>query len=296
MSVLLFAHSSKGSTWLIFWLHLIAAIAFLIANALTRLVPQMSPSEIALLRSVFMVLFMLLIAARRGENGRIRFDRAMVLQSFLAGSATYLVMFLWFWSLRLLPLASVTTLFYLKIVFAALLSSLLLGERFSPLAAGGAVIVCAGIAVAIGPDLSLYNIGTGLAILSGLLSAGSAIASREVSRRADVLLASLAFSIGGLPIGLAISAPSLTMPDLSALMVIVLVAALSVVSQLALFAAYVAGPLSRNSGFEAIRVVGAALLGAVFLDEPVTRGLLVGMPIICIGLYLMCRPTPSPQL
>ncbi len=296
IATLLSAQTSKGVPWRIFLLHLVAATAFSIANALTHFVPQIPPAETAFLRNIFMVLFMgVMIVADPHKSGRNRFDRTMVLQSFVAGSATYLVMFLWFWSLRLLPLATVTTLFYLKIIFAALLSSLLLGERFSPIAAAGAMVVCAGIGVAIGPDLSFFNLGTALAVFSGLLSAGSAITSREVSRRTDVLRASLAFSIGGLPIGLAVSGPGLAIPELPALSVMVLVSALSVVSQLALFAAYVAGPLSRNSGFEAIRVIVAVVLGATFLDEPITMGLLIGIPVIGLGLYLMCRNVPSSQ-
>ena len=184
--------------------------------------------------------------------------------------------------------------------FVAALTARLAGEeeRLSPVRVAGMGLGVVGIAVLLGLDVAGAQLMPLLAV--ALVVVGYATAPMVISRRlSDVpgvtagafalVVTALVYAPFALPrLGAAAHAPA------DAWTAVVVLGVVCTAAALALFFALIreAGP-QRALVITFVNPAVAVALGVVFLDEPFTLGLAVGLPLILLGCVLATRRTPS---
>ncbi len=189
-------------------------------------------------------------------------------------------------------------------VITALLAGAVGMDRLTPPKLAGALIAFVGVALVIagGHDLSLGAslVGDALTLLAAVLWAVYTVIGTRMLRRIDPLQATAWSVLGGtlLLVPLAIwevgtSAPVVV--SAGAIVAVIYSGALAagIANVLVFNAIRYIGP-TRASVNQFLVPVGAVLLGALFLSEPIRPAQVAGGAVIILGLYLTRRRTVLP--
>ena len=189
-------------------------------------------------------------------------------------------------------------------VFVALLAGAVGMDRLTPPKLAGALIAFAGVALVIagGHELSLGAslVGDGLTLMAAILWAVYTVIGTRMLRRIDPLQATAWSVLGGtlllVPLGIweAVTSPpaAVTLPAVAAVLYSGTLAA-GTANVLVFNAIRYIGP-TRASVNQLLVPVGAVILGALFLSEPIRPAQVVGGAVIILGLTLTRRRTVLP--
>lgn len=265
----------------------------------------LGPFTFTSLRYVVAAVTLLLIL--RWRTGSVRWPAGYGRQLFLMGAfgfGAYQLM----WSLGLTQITAGDSALLIAAtpVFTALLAGAVGMDRLTPPKLAGALIAFGGVGVVVaaGHDLSL-----GASLIGDVLTLGAAAlwavyttAGAGIMRTVDPLPATVWTVVAGavvlVPFGMwevATSAPMTFTPE--AVLGILYSGALAAgIANVFVFNAIrLVGP-TRVTASQFLVPVGAVILAAAFLDEPVTLGQVVGGAIILVGVGLTRRASLVPSL
>lgn len=205
------------------------------------------------------------------------------------GLQTYAIVFL--------PSGSAAVLIYLQPILVGLLAWLILGEGLSVSKFVGLLLGFSGIVAVSAGSLSgdLAPVGVILGAASGMAWAFGTVFFKKYEARVSTLWAvAVPFVVGGVALtalGLVVESwdeVSLTGGFAASLLYSALVGISA--AWVIWFALIRAGEASRVAAYIFAVPLTAVLIGAVFLDEPLSFSLLVGAALVVSGIYLVNRP------
>ena len=196
-----------------------------------------------------------------------------------------------------LPSGSAAVLIYLQPILVGLLAWLILGEGLSVSKFVGLLLGFSGIVAVSAGSLSgdLAPVGVILGAASGMAWAFGTVFFKKYEARVSTLWAvAVPFVVGGVALtalGLVVEPwdeVSLTGGFAASLLYSALVGISA--AWVIWFALIRAGEASRVAAYIFAVPLTAVLIGAVFLDEPLSFSLLVGAALVVSGIYLVNRP------
>ena len=166
-----------------------AITLFAFQDAMTKWVAALYPvTQVMFLRSIFSLVPLALLIWALGGIGTIRFAR---LPLHMARSAVLLAsIVLWFFALKLLPLATAMTIGYAGALFMTALSVPMLGEKVGPLRWAALLVGFAGVIIVIRPGLGMLEWAMALPLLTAASYALYQLLTRRVALH-DAAVASL---------------------------------------------------------------------------------------------------------
>ncbi len=189
-------------------------------------------------------------------------------------------------------------------VLTALLAGAVGMDRLTPPKAAGALIAFTGVAIVIaaGQELSLGSsvVGDALTLAAAALWAVYAVGGTRVLRRVDPLQATTWTVVGGalalIPLAI-VEAATRPLPDVSLQVVVAILYSGSLAAGIANVFVFNAirfiGP-TRATAMQLLVPAGAVALGALFLQEAVGVGQVVGGVVIVLGVWLTRRTVILP--
>lgn len=261
------------------------------------------PVLFAGLRTLLSGLVMVLAAALWGGSPNLRRDWPIfLLLAFFnvvvfIGLQTYAVLYL--------PSGLAAVLIYLQPILVGMLAFFILGEALSAAKVAGLLLGFAGIVAVSSGGLSgvsgsLSQVGIALGAASALSWAlGTVYFKKYEGRVATLWAVALPFLVGGAvltPLGLAVE-PWGGISWKPAFVASLLYSSLigTSLAWVIFFALVRAGEASRVAAYIFAVPVTAVLIGAVFLDEPLTYSLLAGAAMVVSGIYLVNREPRKPE-
>lgn len=249
------------------------------------------PFQIAFFRSFF---GLIVFAPWLARSGLAVFRTGRLPMHLLRGGMNVVAMLMFFSALSLTPVARVTALAFTAPIFAALLSALVLGERFRARRWSALIFGFAGTLVILRPGIVAIDLGTVLVLCSAFVWGWVLIVIKVLARTEssltitaymNLLLAVFAF----VPALLMWSAPSLE--NWCWLLVI---AVLGTLAQVALAQALKETETSTVMPFDFLKLVWVAILGYFLFAETVDAFTWIGaMIVVGSSIYLAYRESRS---
>jgi drug/metabolite transporter (DMT)-like permease len=258
-----------------------ASVVFTLNDALVKvLTGQGVPIGLILaLRGVFMVLIFLLLFRGQRDDWRLhQFGNPLVVLRACSEAALSWVMFT---SLMLLPIATVTALFFTTPMLATALGALFLGERVRIWRWTAVVLGFVGILIATRPGSAAFEPTLLLPLLAALIAALRDLITRRLPHGIPTRVVAMSTTVATCLSGFA-SIPFLPWPPLE-LPLVGILAGSALISGVALFAYIGASRLGEISFLAPIRYLSlptAGLLGFLVWGDLPDRWALVGTALI----------------
>lgn len=271
-------------------LMMLAMLMFEVMDAVAKWLvsADMSAIQVIAMRSWLILVMIPLILIARGELAELRVKRPI--QHLLRGMLGFLAPFMFFTSLKTLPLADATVVFFSAAFFLTAASALVLKERVGIHRWGAVVVGFGGVVIAMDPQGGAPVSAYLLALCGAVVYAFIFIWGKQLSRRDSVI--SLVFS---LHLGMGISA-CLLLPwvwvDVSAEMLgmLLLMTVIALVAHYIFTLAFARADVSVLAPFEYTALIWATILGyVIWLDFPSLRVWAGAVIIIGCGLYVIHR-------
>jgi S-adenosylmethionine uptake transporter len=282
----------------------IVGIAFFCAmDAVMKHLVQQHPAVLATVwRYLAAIVFILPFWWR---EGRPRIRAEMLPVNLARGAAIAASAFLFFWSLKVLPLAEAVTFAFVAPLMIPPLASLLIGERMQAGSVLAGALGFAGVLVAVGMDPSELTeerlLGVGAVLLAALTYALAIVLMRLRAARDGPSILSL---LGAL-IPLALLAPfaawlvpaSAWLPVGADWLFVGLAGLTGAVALQFIARAYARAEAQMLAPFEYTALLWAALFGWLFFAEPVGLRTVLGAAIIAAACLWQARrpPVPAPS-
>ena len=267
------------SSWM-----LVASLLFALMGTLAKsLSNQFSGAELAMYRSLFGLVAIAAFFLWRRESPRTRFWK----NHLWRGVTGTISLVAYFYALTKLPLATAITLNYTSPIWLALLSAVLLKERFSRHLVFAIALGFVGVAMLLRPVFASEQTSAGLiGLASGFFAACAYINVKKLGEAGEpAWRVVFYFALVG-SIGAALVQPfdgpfhAVNIGNLWALLGVGLFATLA---QLALTRAYHSGNTLVVGAFAYSTVIFAALLGLFFFDEQLPLLAWLGMLVIIVS-------------
>jgi len=245
--------------------------------------------EILAYRSIIGIVLVLALATALGRLNRITAKRLP--SHILRNIVHFTGQALWFWALTQIPLAQVFALEFTAPLWVILLAPLLLGEVQTRTRLIAAAIGFAGILLVANPDFDHIEWGVLAATGCAVFFAMSMMLTKRLTRNEDLLaiLFWMCLLQTGFGLTLALRDGALTLPTAQTLPWLGLIGLAGVTAHLCLTRALQLAPASFVGPIDFARLPLIATIGALFYDEPVGKGLILGAILILIASWLSIR-------
>jgi S-adenosylmethionine uptake transporter len=266
------------------WLIVAASFLFATMAVCVKLASaHYAPGEIVFYRGLTGSLLMVGLSRWRGQSVATQLP-AMHFWRSLTGVVS---LFLWFYSLAELPVATAMTLNYMSSVWMALFlmggAVMLGGARVDGRLVGTVLLGFAGVALVLRPTLEQQQLWHGLAgLLSGMIAATAYLQVTALARAGEPEFRIVFyFAIGGVIAG------ALTMlwtgaqsHDLKGVALLLAVGLLATTAQLMMTRAYAKGKTLVNASLQYLGIAWSFVYGVLLFDDAVTAMALAGMLLI----------------
>jgi drug/metabolite transporter (DMT)-like permease len=275
-------------------LMMLAMLLFEVMDAVAKWLvsADMSAIQVIAVRSWIIVLLIPVILGIRGELSEL--VTRQPLQHALRGMIGFFAPFTFFTSLKTLPLADATVVFFSATFILTAASAIFLKERVGIHRWSAVVIGFVGVVIAMNPrgggPVSAYL----LVLCATSIYAMIFIYGKQLSKRDSVIL--LVFSLHlGMGVVATAALPWVWVPlDLAALGQLFVMAAIALVAHYAFAAAFARADVSALAPFEYTALVWATIIGyVIWLDIPSTEVWIGAVIVIGCGLYVIHRESIS---
>jgi len=285
--------------WVLFLaLSLIWGIPYLLIKIA---VGDLSPAVVVFGRTALAAVILLPVAAARGVLPALRSVWRWVLVFAVAEIAVPFVM-LGYAERRLT--SSLTALLIAAIPLVALVLSRLAGleHHLEPRRLTGLLVGLAGVGALAGLDLrngDLLSVGAVACAVLGY-AMGPIIVTMWLSEVSGLGVSAVALTVNAVVYApfawLTRPRPAVAVSDSAWVAVAVLGVVCSALAFLVFFALVAEVGPARTTVITYVNPVVAAVAGIVVLEEPITRGLLVGFPLVLLGSWLATRRSPAREV
>ncbi|SFR48396.1 EamA-like transporter family protein [Litoreibacter janthinus] len=247
---------------------------------------ELDTFELMTYRSFISVLLVLGIGAAAGTLGQIS-TRDFGLHS-IRNLSHFTGQNLWFAAISMIPLAQVVALEFTSPIWVALLAPLFLGERLTRLRIFVAIVGFFGILVVARPDLSNIELGSAFAAASAIGFAGSAIATKRLTRHHSITCILFWLALMQLCFGLITAGwdGNVAWPSVAVMPWVVMVACSGLGAHFCLTTALRHAPAVVVMPMDFARLPLVALLGVLLFQEALDLWVFVGAAIIFGANYL----------
>lgn len=247
---------------------------------------ELDTFEIMLFRSSVGIVVVVLVALFAGTLGQI--DRRHMGLHLLRNLAHFAGQNLWFFALTVIPLAQVFALEFTSPLWVLLFSTLLLGERLTPVRVLAALIGFAGVLIVTRPGATSLNVGVIAAALAAIGFGLTIVLTRRLTRSATVTC--ILFYLTGMQaiFGLVCAGidGDIAVPSAPSLPWLVLIGLAGLVAHYCLTRALSLAPATVVQPIDFIRLPVIALVGWAFYNEALDPFVLLGAVLIFGGNYL----------
>lgn len=270
---------------------LLSAAFFSLMFALIKLLGKSYPAgEILFCRSFFALIPLLPVVARCG--GRQVLETKKPYQHLTRSIVGLISAFLCIESLRLLPLAEATTIFYSAPLVTTVLAARLLGEKITRTKLIAIALGFLGVLYMMQPQLS-SNIGGALLALASAVSSGFVyIELRKMGSTERSITIVVYFMLACSLVGLLTMPFQLVIPDLRDGLILLGIGIFGGVAQICMTEAYHKAPASTVAPLSYSSLVWALLFDLIFFAKTPKISALIGAAVIALsGIFVVgARP------
>ncbi|SDW91434.1 DMT family transporter [Litoreibacter albidus] len=247
---------------------------------------ELDTFELMTYRSIISIALVLVIGGAAGTLGQIstrNFGLHVVRNlSHFTGQN------LWFAAITMIPLAQVVALEFSSPIWVALLAPFFLSERLTPLRIFVAIVGFVGILIVARPDFANFEIGSAFAAGSALGFAGSAIATKRLTRHHSITCILFWLALMQAVFGIVTAGwdGDVAWPSLQVLPWVVMVSITGLGAHFCLTTALSHGPAVIVMPMDFMRLPLVAILGVAIFSEAVDLWVFIGAAVIFGANYL----------
>ena len=268
---------------------LVATFFFALMQIAVKLLGRLPTAEIVFFRALIALVICWVMLRRRGISPAGNHKLYLILRGVCGATA----LFLFFYTLQRMPLATAVTLQYLSPIFTILFAIFIMRESTSARQWLAFIIAVVGVALVKGfdPRVSLLDLGLGVAaaVFSGL--AYNFV--RKLKDHDDPLVVVFYFPLVTVPLVLPFMIVTWVWPEPWEWMVLALVGVCTQVAQIAMTHAYQLEKASDITIYNYLGVLYAIVFGLIFFGEWLEPLSALGILVVIAGVYLGTKGVKS---
>jgi len=244
------------------------------------------PFEVIFFRSFINLILMVAYAWIQKKPIKV-YDKPLMLLRSVIGFIAFSCYFL---AITKIKLADAVILSYTAPVFTAILSALILKEKFSVPLFLSVFVSLSGAMLVVKPSGDFFNSGGFFGLMAGILAAGAFITIRKLGQKHSATTIIIWFTLISSIMALPLALRDFIIPDLKGMLYIFLVGAFSSAGQLGMTRGYKFLPAQKGSMTMLLNIVLSAILSYFILKESmdiytVLGGLLVLVSSVGVLIY-----------
>lgn len=259
-----------------------AVTLFALANILVKNISNIPTVQVVYFRSVFILLATHLLL--RQEKIKI-FKQPEQKKLWLRGLSGTLGLFLLFWTIQNLPLATAVTLHYLSPLFTIILAAIFLKEKVSPMQFLALTISIVGVGIIKKFDPNINSFELFVAILAALFAGIAYTTIRSLKGKAHPLLIVYYFPLVTIPLCTYHLIVYWQTPTLLELSQLCLIGILTFIAQLFLTQAYLKDRPSIVAPFNYLGIFYATIFGVLIFEEAINLKMVFGFILVILGVW-----------
>lgn len=255
---------------------LMATFCFSLMNAIVKLLDRIPFHEIVFFRSLVSLSICLILLRRKkvhiwGNNKKI-----LILRGVFGTAA----LFIYFWTIHNIPLATAVTIQHLSPLFTVIISGIILKEKVHPWQWPFFFLALLGVFLIKGIDTNISIVPIVLGVIAAILSASAYNCIRFLKKGEDPLVIILYFPLIATPTVGVISFTNWTTPLFSELVLLLLVGITTQLAQYYMTKAYQMEKAANIANLNYLGVVLALGYGFFFWGETPTIWNITGISLI----------------
>ncbi len=264
-----------------------AAFCFALMNVLVRIAAEsLDPIQIAFLRNLFALIFVLPLVLRNGGSA-IKTNRLGL--HFFRASIGIIAMFIWFTAVVKVPLAEAVALNFTLPLFATAGAALILREKVGLRRWGATAVGFLGMLVILRPGFNEVTFSTWLPIIAALFMAGSVLTIKRLSATEGATTVVFYMNLFMTPLSLGPALFVWRWPDGEALIATIALGFLAMLAHLALTRSYAKADASAVMPFDYMRLPFIAVVAFFLFGEVSDLWTWVGAGIIASSSFYIAR-------